>query len=166
MVSDHTTDKPAVVVRSPPSQCAAGHQTLVNREAGRSSSPLCTQDPHLLKPVPPPLDNKPAPSSAKSSSSLDDVHDSDDEESVSVTTGRLSLSLSASSINVKSEVIQTEQVVSVDHGQEGEAVDETKKEEDDAEGHKKNDQSEMPAVVGGGRPPGKCSCGGGGGSGD
>ncbi|KAK7079022.1 ubiquitin-protein transferase activity protein, partial [Halocaridina rubra] len=60
-----------------------------------------------------------APSSARNSLLLEDYDISDeDEESVSITTGRLSLSLNAESINVKSEVIQTAQVPVEDHEQD------------------------------------------------
>ncbi|XP_068220489.1 E3 ubiquitin-protein ligase lubel [Palaemon carinicauda] len=61
-------------------------------------------------------ESKSAPSSARNSLLLEDYEVSDEEEeSVSITTGRLSLSLSAASINVKSEVIQTAQVPAAEH---------------------------------------------------
>ncbi|XP_066985853.1 E3 ubiquitin-protein ligase lubel-like isoform X42 [Macrobrachium rosenbergii] len=60
-------------------------------------------------------ESKSAPASARNSLLLEDYEVSDEEESVSITTGRLSLSLSAASINVKSEVIQTAQVPAAEH---------------------------------------------------
>ncbi|XP_045618058.2 E3 ubiquitin-protein ligase lubel isoform X11 [Procambarus clarkii] len=92
--------------------------------------------------------SKSAPSSVRSSLILEECDESDEEESVSITTGRLSLSLDNASINVKSESIQTEQVVAGEHPHEEEReqlCDEVKDTTCGAE--------ETTAVQGGGRTP-------------
>ncbi|MPC07850.1 hypothetical protein E2C01_000417 [Portunus trituberculatus] len=141
--SEHTTAKSPAAARQPPS--------LSVLEAKGGSSTACAQDPQRLRPVPLSVDNKSSPRSAGNSFVLDDAYESDDEESVSVTTGRLSLSLSSSSINVKSEVIQTEQVATVDHGDRIEPNDKTNEEEGGSIDRHISEQGEESAAVGGGR---------------
>lgn len=67
-------------------------------------------------------ESKSAPTSVRNSLILEEEEEEQDEsdadESMSITTGRLSLSLGTDSINVKSEVIQTEQVDAVEHNQQ------------------------------------------------
>lgn len=159
-VSEHTTAKSPVELRQPPSLSVPEQQTFEKGESVRSPSTTNAQDSQLLRPVPPSIESKSAPGSLRNSFVFDDAYESDDEESVSVTTGRLSLSLSASSINVKSEVIQTEQVAAVDHGKGKETIDKTNEEEDEIVDRHPSDVGEVAATVGGGRTQGKCSSGG------
>lgn len=60
-------------------------------------------------------ESRSAPSSVRNSLLLGDYDESDEEESVSITTGRLNLSFSSDGVNVKSELVQTEQVAASEH---------------------------------------------------
>lgn len=157
-VYEHTTDK-SLVQRLQPAQSSVAE--LLSLEVGEATVnlPLDQEDsfPHLIAPVTRPK-SKSAPNSVRNSFILEDCSESEEEESVSVTTGRLSLSLSAASINVKSEIIQTEQVVAPEHSQEEmECVfDEVEENEGAKSTPAEEEKEEAAAMEGGGRTPGNC----------
>ncbi|XP_064112910.1 E3 ubiquitin-protein ligase lubel-like isoform X6 [Macrobrachium nipponense] len=106
-ISEHTTEK---------GQASIAHQKpfqdLYTPDGYESIATPLEEKERLAGNQP---ESKSAPASARNSLLLEDYEVSDEEESVSITTGRLSLSLSAASINVKSEVIQTAQVPAAEH---------------------------------------------------
>lgn len=109
--------------------------------------------------------SKSAPTSVRNSLILEDDDESNEEdESVSITTGRLSLSLGADSINVKSEIIQTEQIDAVEHTQQV-------KQEEEEQDHDQLRETETAKTLlpvekevaleeGQGQNPGNCGVGG------
>lgn len=131
-VYEHTTDKGSVprcqpihgsvprcqpMLGSVPELCSV--EATDTAESCKLGQDLSTS--HYLTPPSIISKSKSAPTSLRNSLILEgsDVSDDDDDESMSITTGRLSLSLGTDSINVKSEVIQTEQVDAVEHSQQG-----------------------------------------------
>lgn len=107
-----------------------------------------------LTPVKTRQESRSAPSSLRNSQVIEESDESNEDESVNVTTGRLSLSLSASSINVKSETIQTEQVAASGHSQEKKKELSSEDDEDDRDEHISLHQEEMKTLEDDGQPSG------------
>lgn len=76
----------------------------------KQEDPLHPPDSRAPRP-----ESRSAPSSVRNSLLLGDYDESDEEDSVSITTGRLNLSFSSDGVNVKSELVQTEQVAASEH---------------------------------------------------
>ncbi|KAK4323672.1 hypothetical protein Pmani_005643 [Petrolisthes manimaculis] len=152
-VYEHTTDKAAVLRR----QSNQGTTTIEHtQEKSMVKESLPAQTPQSsthLTPVKTRQESWSAPSSVRNSQVMEDRDESDEDESVSVTTGRLSLSLSASSINVKSEIIQTEQIASSGHSQDKNKEPSSEEDEDDREAQISPRHKEMTTWEDDGEPP-------------
>ncbi|XP_047495695.1 E3 ubiquitin-protein ligase lubel-like isoform X9 [Penaeus chinensis] len=102
--------KPFDSHKSEPDLRSSDAYESISSGQAKQEEPLHSPDSRAPRP-----ESRSAPSSVRNSLLLGDYDASDEEDSVSITTGRLSLSFSSDGVNVKSELVQTEQVAASEH---------------------------------------------------